>query len=206
MYDNVSAARDAGVNLAFLCGNSVFGVVPLLPSTDERPHRIIRRENWFYTDEFSKALQKTYGFEFDYPPGPDAGLLMGGRMAGVGRGNWVCTNPEHWMYDGTDMKQGDAIEGLIGWEWHGFPAHELPGLEVLAQSKMHTERPKPSHAATIYDGPKNNVVFNAGTIWWAQGLSSPPGHVLPKGKATQPKGVDPRVQRMTENLFARFTE
>ena len=34
MYDNVSAARDAGVNLAFLSGNSVWGVVPLLPSAE----------------------------------------------------------------------------------------------------------------------------------------------------------------------------
>ncbi len=128
MYDHVSAARDAGVNLAFLSGNSVFGVVPLLPSTDERPHRIIRRENWFYTEEFSEALQKNYGFRFEYPPGPDAGLLMGGRMAGVGRGDWVCTNPEHWIHEGTGMKMGEAIEGLVGWEWHGFPVHDLPGF------------------------------------------------------------------------------
>ncbi len=54
--------------------------------------------------------------------------------------------------------------------------------------------------ATIYDGPKNNVVFNAGTIWWAQGVSSPPGHILP-GKT---QGPDPRVQRMAANLFDRF--
>ncbi len=69
---------------------------------------------------------------------------------------------------------------------------------------MHTKRLKPPHVATIYDGPKNNIVFNAGTIWLPQGLSSPPGHVLPKGKRTRPKGVDPRVQRMTKNLFDRF--
>ena len=52
----------------------------------------------------------------------------------------------------------------------------------------------------MYDGPKGNVVFNAGTIWWAQGLSSPPGHILP-GRT---QGPDPRVQRMMENVFDRF--
>ena len=31
-YDDVSAARDAGLNLAFLSGNSVCCEVPLLPS------------------------------------------------------------------------------------------------------------------------------------------------------------------------------
>ena len=60
------------------------------------------------------------------------------------------------------------------------------------------------HAATIYDGPKGNVVFNTGTIWWAQGLSSPPGHVLPAHHHAKPQGPDPRVQRMAKNLCDRF--
>ena len=41
MYDNVSAARDAGVNLAFLSENSIWGVVPLPPSTGGQPKRFI---------------------------------------------------------------------------------------------------------------------------------------------------------------------
>ena len=40
-YDNVSAARDAGVNLAFLSENSIWGVVPLPPSTGGQPKRFI---------------------------------------------------------------------------------------------------------------------------------------------------------------------
>ena len=39
MYDNVSAARDAGVNLAFLSENSTWDVVPLRPSTGGHPKR-----------------------------------------------------------------------------------------------------------------------------------------------------------------------
>ena len=63
------------------------------------------------------------------------------------------------------------------------------------------ERPERLMKQRSTTAPKGNVVFNAGTIWWAQGLSSPPGHVLPAHKAAQPQGVDSRVQRMTENLF-----
>ncbi len=58
MYDNVSAARDAGVNLAFLSGNTMFGVVPLLPSAEGQPHRIIRREGYFVGEELGKQYQK----------------------------------------------------------------------------------------------------------------------------------------------------
>ena len=95
---------------------------------------------------------------------------------------------------------------MVGWEWHSDPARDLPGHEVLAKgpTKGGKDNPRPPQTTTIYDGPKGNVVFNAGTIWWAQGLSSPPGHVLPAHKAAQPQGPDPRVQRMMENVFDQF--
>ncbi len=205
MYDNAMAARDAGVNFAFLSGNSVWGVVPLLPSAEGQAHRVIRREGKFLGEKLSKQLQSQRGTRPKYPAGPNAALLMGGITAGIGGGNWICAQPEHWFYEGTGMKKGETIEGLVGWEWHGLPARDLPGMEVLAEGQMMPKNPRyRPHAATIYDGPKNNVVFNAGTIWWAQGLSSPPGHVLPAHAHAKPQGPDKRVQRMMKNVFDQF--
>ena len=102
------------------------------------------------------------------------------------------------------MKEKDKIKGLVGWEWNGHPATDLPGMEILAVSDAVDVRKRPGSwfAAMIYNGPKNNVVFNAACIWYAQGLSSPPGHVLPANRA-KPK-PDQRVERMTKNLFDRF--
>ena len=60
------------------------------------------------------------------------------------------------------------------------------------------------YTATIYDGPKGNVVFNAATIWWANGLSSPPGHANPSRHGVTQQGPDERVQQITHNLFQRF--
>ena len=39
-------------------------------------------------------------------------------------------------------------------------------------------------------GPKNNFVFNAATIWWAQALGDPPGHTLPWSHYSRPHGPD----------------
>ena len=212
MYDNVSAARDAGINLAFLCGNSVWGIVPLLPSAEGQPHRIIRREGVFIGGEVGEYYNKRRE-GFKYPPGPDAAQLMGGRYGsdGIGPGDWVCYAPEHWLYAGTGMKKGDRIKGLIGWEWHGEPALNLSGMEILAHNTPVNREGNPRmlpHSATIYNGPKGNIVFNAGGIWFAQGLSSPPGHVLPgypyEKAEDRLQGPDPRVQRMTANVFDRF--
>ena len=200
MYDHVKKARDAGLNLAFLSGNTMIGVVPLLPSSKGRPDRILRRQGYFVGEQYASRS----GIE--YPMGPDGALLMGGRFTGLGGGDWICTQPGHWLYEGTGMKEGDTIQGLVGWEWNGRPARELPGHQILATSDAVDVRKRldSSHAATIYDGPRGNVVFNAGCIWYAQGLSSPPGHVLPAIRTAKPQGPDPRVQRMTANVFDRF--
>jgi hypothetical protein len=53
----------------------------------------------------------------------------------------------------------------------------------------------------LFPGPKKNLVFNAATIWWPQGLASPPGHILPWSHYSRPHGPDRRVQQITQNLF-----
>lgn len=79
------------------------------------------------------------------------------------------------------MQAGDSIEGLIGWEFHGEPLLSLPGMQIIAEGPAFRDNVAQSGAytATIYDGPHNNVVFHAVTIWWANGLFSPPGHLNP---------------------------
>ena len=57
--------------------------------------------------------------------------------------------------------------------------------------------------ASVYPGPRDNFVFNAATIFWAQGLSSPPGHMLPWSHNSRPHGPDARVQRITKNALDR---
>jgi len=104
------------------------------------------------------------------------------------------------------MKGGDAIPGLVGWEWQGHPAG-IPGLEVVARSKVSWSGKEGEYTATIYPGPKGNHVFSCATIWWADGLAAPPGYRRPVsygGKPVNLKGPDPRVQRITANLLARF--
>ena len=103
------------------------------------------------------------------------------------------------------MQRGDGIPGLVGWEWHGDPA-TISGLEVVAQGETVSKEGKGFYTATIYPGPRGNFVFNASTIWWGDGLSQPPGYVRPSAFGHEPRGPDPRVQRITANLLARMRE
>ena len=99
--------------------------------------------------------------------GPDKGYLIGARNSSPinGGGDWICVKPEHWIFAGTGMKKGDRLPGLIGWEYHGDPPTDLPGLEVVAQGTAFQGGVNPSPwTATNYPGPKGNYVFNAATI------------------------------------------
>jgi len=133
--------------------------------------------------------------------------LMGARTTPPvrGAGDWTCAMPEHWLFEGTGMKKGDSVKGLVGWEWHGAPMMDLPGMQIVAEGEALINGKNPGHyTATIYDGPKGNIVFNAATIWWANGLSSPPGHVNPIRHGVKQQGPDKRVQKITHNLFQRI--
>ena len=202
-YHSVKAIVDSGVNALFLSGNAVCWVSPFKPNSDGRPNRIITRAGP-YGGFARERTQEDGPFSIT---GPDEGLLMGARnvIPVNGGGDWIATKSDHWIFDGTGMKKGDRIPGLVGWEYHGAPA-DIPGLEVVAEGiALHGGVQPKRWTATVYPGPKGNFVFNAATIYWAQGLSSPPGHMLPWSHWTRPHGPDPRVQRITHNLLRRAT-
>jgi len=204
-YESVKTLRDAGVNLMFFSGNSICWVTPMRAGFDGRPNRIIFRGGPFGSEYKYGIDRETSHGPFPHQ-GPDEGYLLGARNVRPvnGGGDWVCDLPEHWIFQGTGMKKGERIPGLIGWEYHGDPPADLAGLEVVGRGMaLHNGTVPQEWTATIYPGPKNNFVFNGATIFWCQGLSSPPGHMLPWSHWSRPHGPDPRVQKITQNLLDR---
>lgn len=201
-FDTCLAAVKAGVNFGFFSGNAVCFMTPFFPASDGRLNRVIER-----VGRYGGMRPEEGKWMADLEPAPNENTLIGARtvIPFNGSGDWVCTRPEHWIFAGTGMKKGEKIPGLVGWEHHGDPA-DIPGLEVVAAGKTWTGGDQESHyEATIYPGPKGNTVFNAATIFWAQGLASPPGHWVPFVHNGRSHGPDPRVQRITQNLLARWT-
>lgn len=197
-YDTCLEAVKRGVNFGFFSGNSVCFVI------DNPAPRVIER-----VGRYGGIRPGEEKYMEDLPvKAPNEALLIGAQTVSPfnGSGDWICTKPDHWIFAGTGMKKGDRIPGLVGWEFHGDPA-AIPGLEVVAAGKTINGGEAESHwEATIYPGPKGNTVFNASTIFWAMGLSSPPGFILPHVHNGRPHGVDARVQRITRNLFEKWKE
>lgn len=199
MFRNMQAAIAAGVSVGFFSGNAVCGRIVWDETT-----RSMRRVGVYGPPGGTREFQAMASLEHVRPYGNE---LMGAHSTGpvTGGADWICTLPDHWLYANTNMKLGEAIPGVIGWEYHGDPAN-IPGLEIVARGPTQTAPGQPNggeYMATVYPGPKNNLVFNAATCWWADGLAEPPGYVRPS-VYTSPQGPDKRLQQITRNVLERM--
>lgn len=205
-FERVKAAIDGGLHVLWLCGNSVFIDSPFTPSSSGRPNRVLTRRGCF--GELREDETEAYAsiFEALESTAPDEREIMGVRSVVPfnGGGDWTCRNASHWVFEGTGMKDGDFIPGLVGWEHHGEPDPNRKGLEVLAEGRVWAGGTREGkYTAVIFPGPKDNFVFNASTVFWNMGLSSPPGHMPPWSHFSRSHGPDARVQRITKNLLDR---
>lgn len=205
-YQNVKQAIADGLSVLWLSANDVYMVTPFTPNAQGQPHRRLTRETCYgeFREEEQEAYAKVLGpFE---NPGPDERDIIGARTVVPfnGGGDWACTKPEHWLFEGTGMRKGESIPGLVGWEFHGDADTGRAGLEVVAEGNVWAGGTRLGrYAATVFEGPQKNIVFNATTIFWSQGLSSPPGHIIPWSHYSRPHGPDARVQRITANALKR---
>lgn len=191
MFRNVQAAIAAGVSVGFFSGNAVFGRIEL----DDR-QRAFERVGVYGPPQGTQEFVSISTLPHERPYGNE---LIGAHSTGdvVGHYPWICTRPDHWVYAGTGMRQGEQIPGVIGWEFHGDPA-PIPGLEVVASGPPGAGRN--AYTATVYPGPHGNVVFNAATCFWADGVAAPPGYRRHKTLS----GPDPRLQQITRNVLEKM--
>jgi N,N-dimethylformamidase beta subunit-like, C-terminal len=228
MHDNLRNAVEAsddipqnGLSVAFLCAGSMTGVLDVAPSTFDgnRQNRIIRRiGRWGPIDPWLMTVApEQAGFtDGDFA---DAGELIGARLVepAVGVADWRCTNTEGPLasrfYNGTGLHDNDRIRGLVGHEFTGNPVGRA-GLEVLAEEHLvggDGLLTANTYAATIYPGPKGNLVFNASTMWWPQFLNvatplpfpggGEPQFASTSGVITPDSAEMQTVERLTLNLF-----
>ncbi len=208
MFDGLRQAVEAGTSIGFFSANTCSMSVDLTED-GEGGGPTMRRVDRFGPQgrrDTTRSSELALFPELAEFPGkmPPENTLIGGRTddPATGRGDWICTSPDHWIYQGTGMAMGDRVPGLVGWEYHGDPA-PIPGLEIVSEGPTHHPRGEGHYSTTVYEGPTGNTVFNAATIWWADGLSQPPGYVRPT-EFTSLAGPDERVRQVTRNVIDRL--
>src|SRR5207247_1316020 len=205
MYDAVIAARDAGVNLAFIGANAIDWEVRVEPSSSGVPNRVLVCYRDATLDPIADPSLKTVYWRDPPVNRPEQTLIGVQYTNGVpwnnGYAPYVVTNSGNWVYAGTGFKDGDSVPGIVGYEaarsFSQYPhANAVSGTyTLLSQSPF----PGPSGTAdysnsSVYQAPSGAWVFGAGTIQWSYALDNFSGSNL----------VDPRIQQTTANILNRF--
>jgi hypothetical protein len=180
--NHLTAARDAGANLIFLSGDSWYWQVRFENG---------RRVQTCYKESFAK--DPDYGVDdarvttrFRDPPVNHAeDALLGVMSMGEASSaplDWIVKNGGHWVYEGTGLRDGDTIAGLVGYEWDTFTGdgNAPKGTILLSESPIPD---KATQNAAFYQSA-GGWVFAAGTIDFVRRLD------------------DARVAQMLTNLLA----
>lgn len=120
-----------------------------------------------------------------------------------GSGAYTVRRPEHWVFEGTGLQEGDSFGGsdtIVGYETDGCLFEECDGrpyptgadgtplnLEILCQAPAST-RAGHNGCATMGFYQRQGAFFHAGTTDWPHGLN------------------DPIVSRITRNVLERLSK
>ena len=195
MRANLTAARDAGTNLAFLGANAIFRRIRLQPTALGRYRLEVN-----YKDPAEDPVSRTHPRQTtaDWPaqPSPDPESKLTGEAYACfpGSGPLVVHDPSSWLLAGTGLRAGDTLPNILGPEFDavvpGMPAPRP--LDVVLRSPVHCG-PYQHADATYYSTKSGAGVFDVGTMSWVVGLTGS------RGKRTQ------RLeQRITTNVLRGF--
>jgi hypothetical protein len=200
---NVTAARDAGVNIAFLGANAMFRRTRLASTKLGAQRLVICYKTSYLQDPLYGKDNPLVTSDWREPPHPYPESSLTGTLyeSNPTDAAYVVTSPDAWMFRGTGVREGTRFPGLVGIEYDrvnpGSPV-ERP-IEVLSQSPL-TCRGVRSYADSAYYTHRSGAgVFNAGTMRWVRSFSGNVGF-----------GINPRtgrfVQQVTANVLRAFAD
>lgn len=168
----ITAARDAGTNLASLGANAIYRRIRFA-STALGPNRL--EINYKVASEDPLNGKDDTAVTANWPDAPAAdpeSSLLGnqyGCFPGRTRVAGVIVDPGNWLFAGVPVTHGERLPGLVGPETDavqlGYPTPRP--IEVLMHSPTNCPGNSPSHADVSYYVAKSGAgVFDAGTIDW----------------------------------------
>jgi hypothetical protein len=192
---HVTAARDAGVNLAFLGANAMFRRTRLARSPLGPRRTVICYKTSYLQDPMYGRDNALVTSDWREPPHPDPESSLTGTLY---ESNPVdaalrVISPDSWLLRGTGAGHSSRFRGLVGIEYDrvnpGFPVQRP--IEILSHSPL-TCRGVRSYADSAYYTHRGGAgVFNAGTMRWVRSMHGDIGF-----------GIGRRTTRFTRQVTA----
>jgi len=174
---HVTAARDAGVNLAFLGANAMFRRTRLAPTKLGADRLVICYKTSYQQDPMYGVDNALVTNDWREAPAPDPessviGTLYEGFPAVA---DYVVATPGAWMFAGTGARKGTSFTALVGIEYDrvnpGYPVQRP--IQVLSHSPLTCNGVNSYADSAYYTHPGGAGVFNAGTMRWVESFGPP---------------------------------
>ncbi len=200
---NVTAARDAGVNLAFLGANALFRRTRL-EATPLGPDRLVVCYKTSYQDDpmYGKdASLVTSDWRGAPSPDPESSLIGTLYESYPATAAYRVVSPRSWVFKGTGVPAGASFRNLVGIEYDrvnpGYPVQRP--IEVLSHSPLICQGISSYGDSAYYTHSSGAGVFNAGTMRWVEAIFGDQPHEI-DGTATA------FVRQVTANVLRAFAD
>jgi hypothetical protein len=177
MRDNVEAARDAGVNLAFFSANTSCWQIRLEPCpVSGAANRVIVGYKDAGADPYScHSDSHLVTTQFRQAPvcRPEEQMKGSQYILDPVDADMIVTDASHWVFRDTGLANGSRLRGLLGYEVDGRCGREpantvtLTSTPVVRQPNGH---PGQHSQMTLYTAGSGAGIFSTGTIQWSWGL------------------------------------
>jgi len=199
MYNAATAARDAGISLAFFGADVLGWQVRFEASATGVPNRVeVCYKNAAIDPVQGPTTTVQWRSSYLNRPGQTlTGLMVNGEVDFSNNADYVVTNSSHWVYAGTGFKDGDSVHGIVGYEMDrydtNYPAPNSVNRTLLSSSPyMDMNGVARISNSSIYQAPSGAWVFATGTFAWSWALDN------------LSSLADVRIQKTTANLLSAF--
>jgi len=171
MRRGAEAARDHGVNLAFLGANAVFRHIRLQPSPLGPDREEVNYKPWSARDDPAwRTDPAQVTTDWREPPlrDPESRLLGDLYECNPVDAAGVVVDLAAWLFAGTGVGVGTTLPGLVGPEYDRVQAgaSRPAGVELLLHSPVRCRGRASFADATYYTAPSGAGVFDSGTSSW----------------------------------------
>lgn len=200
---NVTAARNAGVNLAFLGANAMFRRTRLQSSALGAAREVVCYKTSYTEDPLYRKDPTEVTSDWREPPNSDPeSSLIGTIYEGYPcDASFVVSSPSSWVYAGTGVSSGTSFPHLVGVEYDRVnPAYPVPRpIEVLSHSPLTCQGASSYGDSAYYTHSSGAGVYNCGTMRWVEAIYGDQPHGI--GGSTPDF-----VRQVTTNILHAFAD
>lgn len=196
IYDHVEAARNAGVNLAFLGANNAYWGTRLeADSRGVANRRVVSYKYYQNLDPLAGTNRATERWRMAPLTRPEAALIGVQYDYNTVDLDMVVQNCAIWVCAGTGLQPGARLPGLLGYEVDRVDAGSPSNINIIMASPYVVNGQTRYSHLTYYTHTSGAGVFATGSMQWNWGLDA---------SAPFPERANVHAQTITRNVLNRF--